>query len=460
MTTEATTEAKWSDLLTDSRIGKEPVEGEIAPPGSTARSEFDRDYDRIIFSSAFRRLADKTQVFPLSQNDYVRTRLTHSLEVSSVGQSLGRIAGESISSQISPRTNDDLGRIVAAACLAHDIGNPPFGHSGESAIQEWAEAKREKSPTLMSTAEWEDICQFEGNAQAIRVLCRLQHRHRAGGLQLTAATLGAMMKYPCSSTLDGNNRDRTLLAQKKFGYFHDDSSLIVPALRKEMKLLESPPGAFQRHPLALLTEAADDICYAIVDLEDSVDQGVISADRASTLLEPIAAVKEDKDPTYVLKGKDRVQWLRAHAINALIGQCAVEFVKSLPSIMAGSYNSSLIQQTTSWTHYEDLQREVKEYAYRDPRVLAIELAGYRVIQGLLDLFVDAFFDPKVGRSKKLISLFPSSYLGDTSTESKEKLIANLSSYQKVLAAADYISGMTDRYALKVYRELSGISLPA
>lgn len=273
----------WGSLLSNKRLGEEPREQER----TTHRSAFDRDYDRIIFSSAFRRLQDKTQVFPLSRSDYTRTRLTHSLEVASVGRSLGKMAvkgleqsGKFASVDVTP---DEVGTLVSAACLAHDVGNPPFGHSGESSIQEWASKNLEEKD--FTKEEYLDFKHFEGNAQTFRAYAKLQGRERRGGLRLTYATLGTIMKYPIGSESVTMPAPKSV-AYKKFGFFQDDKVLAEEVL-KHLNLVKGD-GKFKRHPLVYLMEAADDICYAVIDLEDAYRLKVISFDDVFDLLCEIA----------------------------------------------------------------------------------------------------------------------------------------------------------------------------
>lgn len=460
------TNDQWKNLLTRQRLcgGKFPTENADAD-----RDPFERDFDRIVFSSAFRRLKDKTQVFPLSKNDFTRTRLTHSIEVSCVGRSLGRkVQYDLEQAKKLPPSLPDFGTAVSAACLAHDIGNPPFGHAGEDAIQTWAkknvgvaQAARFVVETPQQAA---DLHEFEGNAQALRVLCRLQAHRRPGGLQLTLATLGAMMKYPCGSIIDGHSRIANQVEQKKFGYVEDDSELIVPALR-ELGMVEYETGAFRRHPLAFLVEAADDICYAVVDLEDSVDQKLIGVDEASTLLLPLAArIVRKADASKDFLGRSRLEWFRSLAIQALVTECARVFENNIENILNGTLHTSLVSLSETKKEYADIKDAVKRTAYRDRRVLEVEAAGFQVISGLLSFFVPALVANKFGRNKdeeNLFLLFPEGYLQTPgTTEDRIAAIEKLTTYQRLLAATDYVSGMTDSFAVDLYQKLSGIRLPS
>ncbi|WP_417396214.1 deoxyguanosinetriphosphate triphosphohydrolase [Gimesia chilikensis] len=449
--------ASWKTLLSSERFGRT----EEAGLSDDKRGEFDRDYDRIIFSSAFRRLQDKTQVFPLSRNDFTRTRLTHSLEVSCVGRTLGRKVNEFLINNGYLKDEDfvDIGTIVSSACLVHDIGNPPFGHSGESAIQKWAKEYLDKNKIFDSEHERKDLCEFEGNAQGLRVITRVQTNRRRGGLQLTLATLGAMMKYPCGSLIEDRPRETSRVEQKKFGFFLDDSDSISSGIRK-LGMLEYKKNAFHRHPLAFLVEAADDICYALVDLEDSVDQKIIKVEDACDALGKLARkIATFKDKGY--KDKSRLHWLRTYAMQALIDECHEVFIANLDAILSGEFSNSLIDESQLIDLYENIQSMVRETAYKNHRVLAVELAGFRVIGGLLDIFVPAILQPHKSEHKKLIELIPNSYLSHEYEHhpTVKDSLNNLTAYQRVLRITDYISGMTDSFAVDLYQKLSGIKLP-
>jgi dGTPase len=452
---------RWTSLLSTQRLCR--TEG--AGIEDRDREEFERDYDRVIFSSSFRRLKDKTQVFPLSSNDFTRTRLTHSLEVSCIGRSLARKSQRLLELAQKLRSNSiKFESAVSAACLAHDIGNPPFGHSGEAAIQSWALRNvgligGSFSYYVENTQQLADLQQFEGNAQAIRVLCRIQTRRRLGGMQLTHTTLGALMKYPCSSIIDGGDRQKYRVEQKKFGYFEDDTELITPALRS-LGLIEYQPGAFQRHPLAFLVEAADDIAYAVVDLEDSVDQKLLTSDEACSYLLPIAKrAKTDFPDKY--SGRPRLERLRAFAMQALVDCCAKTFVDQIDNILTGRLDKSLIELSDSFSDYGIVKDAVARTAYKDQRVLQVEIAGFQVINGLLEIFIEALTSPKRNQlDRKILCLLPNSLIPPhDESVGLEGALDYLSTYQQILIATDYVSGMTDGFALDLYQKLSGISLP-
>ena len=450
------TKVPWGRLLSTHRVG-DPT----SPKTQTDRLASERDYDRIVFSSPFRRLQDKTQVFPLSSNDYTRTRLTHSLEAASVGRSLGRLAQRTIRRFSKTPALPEIPTMVSAACLAHDIGNPPFGHSGEDAIRSWALLNQDELETL-TPQQKADLVEFEGNAQALRVVAALQVRRRVGGLRLTRATIAAMMKYPCGSRIDGTvKRDESKVSQKKFGFFEAEQDLAVRTLRAlGLKRLSS--NAFARHPLAFLVEAADDICYRIVDLEDSVDQGLVPPREAIEVLGPLAKGRSGfKNLTYALD--ERVRWMRAQAINGLIDVCHAVFEEQLDSILDGTFDSSLVQASKLADEYNHLEQVVRTSAYENERVLKVEVAGFRTIGGLLDAFVPALLSRRPDKQDlKLIALMPISYLqrpGSGMVKDRRAALRRLSRYQRILAATDFVSGMTDSYAVELYRNLTGVKLP-
>lgn len=437
----------WSLLLARTRLGREAdsAKGDI-------RSEYMRDWDRIVYSSAFRRLQDKTQVFPLAESDYVRTRLTHSIEVSSVGRSLGTLAGGFVAEKegldVSPQ---DFGNIVSTACLAHDIGNPPFGHSGEEAIRAWFHEKGEPYLGELSAAEKEDFLNFEGNAQGFRILTRLQNAVDRGGFQLTYAVLAAYMKYPRSSYPEPFNKD--VVSEKKFGYcLHDKPNFVTVA--KGVGLIQKREGAYARHPLAFLMEAADDICYRVIDLEDGHRLGHVSFRETEDLLKPIA-FSPDEDLTRssyasIDDEKGKVEYMRARAINNVAISVVEVFKRRYDDIMSGRLEDEL----TSLCDYADCLENIRivsrERVYSAPNVLHVEAAGFEVLGGLLDKVVPALIRDEKARTsadKKILKIVPRQFaLGATP-------------YEKMLAATDFVSGMTDTFAVTLFRRLRGIELP-
>ncbi|WP_223756296.1 dGTP triphosphohydrolase [Myxococcus sp. RHSTA-1-4] len=440
------------------------------------RTPYDQDYDRIVFSSEFRCLHDKTQVFPLSSSDYTRTRLTHSIEASCVGRSLGQMAGRFLLREQKVELEPShLGTIVAAACLAHDIGNPPFGHSGEAAIQHWVEQKL-ASPgpegPLKTDAEWKDLQSFEGNAQGLRILTRLQSRERWGGLRYTAATLGAMSKYPRPSVLPGGRPPvKGRVSEKKFGYFQDDQKLAVEAF-KALGLKEREPGVFSRHPLAFLVEAADDICYAVIDLEDSAKLGLIPMEEACKLLEgvlppqPVPGREPRPPPAHL---ETRMAQARARAIGLLIPACVKVFLEHAEEMEEGSWETPLVSAHPDVREQlERIKSITRRKGYESERVLQIESAGFKTLGGLLDMFVSAVVTDSPNREeRKLRQLLPMesfqrpefAEVDQKKPPERDAAIERLSKYQRLLCVTDYISGMTDGFAVELFQRLSGIKLP-
>ncbi len=452
---------RWKQLLSQQRQGSTRPPAESQPE----RTEFDKDYDRIVFSSAFRRLHDKTQVFPLSTSDYSpRTRLTHSIEASCVGRTLGQLAGRALRNQGVEVEPAHLGTLVAAGCLAHDIGNPPFGHSGEAAIQHWAELRfPEGQGPFAAPAEYQDLVKFEGNAQGFRILNRLQSPERLGGLRYTVATLGAMSKYPRPSVIPGRERDKTRASEKKFGYFQDDAALAREAFQR-LGLPEREAGVFARHPLAFLVEAADDICYAIIDLEDSAMLGLLPMAQACELLEGLAPPREPSVSPQALRPESRLGVLRSSAIGTLIHECVGVFAEVVEQMEQGHWERSLVSAREPMSQrLEAIKKLTREKGYESERVLQIESAGFKTLGGLLEMFASAVIAEKPNKQeKKLRQLLPLEFLqrpGEHQPD-RDKAINGLSPYQRLLCVTDYISGMTDGFAVELYQRLSGIKLPS
>jgi dGTPase len=462
---------KWKRLLSDKRLG---VAHTNDRPPIIGRSKFDQDYDRIVFSSAFRRLQDKTQVFPLSQSDYTRTRLTHSIEVSCVGRSLGQMAGKFLQEKgvlkELPVSYADIGTIISAACLAHDTGNPPFGHSGESSIQQWAvrafdnlDAQKSKLASIIEEeASMQDFLKFEGNAQGFRIYSKLQGRERKGGLRLTLATIGTLTKYPRPSIIDKDLKQNNV-AYKKFGYFQDDESLALEVF-KELGLPEKASGIFQRHPLAFLMEAADDICYAVIDIEDAWQLRILSYSEVEQALSPIAEkIPGSSTDIDLSPDSSKIARLRAMAIHSLTMQCIDVFRDNLEAIENGDFTESLIAKTSSYSDYKNLKDLAKKQVYTNERVLQIEYVGFQAIGGLLEIYSSAILsDNPNPKDEKLRQLFPLQQLQypEKQFTTHEECLNLLSPYQRLLAVTDYISGMTDSFAVDLYQKLSGIKLPS
>jgi len=393
----------WKQLLSSNRLGK-------TTKAESFRSAFEQDYDRIIFSHPFRRLQDKTQVHPLPEYDFVHTRLTHSLEVSSVGRSLGKKVGEAILSKYSELANDgftsyDFGAIVAAAALAHDIGNPPFGHSGESAISDFfnAKEKTELFKNHMSNQQWADITNFEGNAQGFRLM------NQTNGLQLTYATLAAFTKYPRPSLL--NECDKSRKSQKKYGYFQSNKMEFADLASKVGLQKFSEEGVWSRHPLAFLVEAADDICYQVIDLEDGCRLELVSYEETVDLLGGI--IGKSFDPEKLGKydsDAERIGVLRAMAIGKLVDECVAVFLEHEEQLLSGEFDKALTGLIPSANILSKIEALSIAKIYQSRKVLEKEAAGFEVLPGLLEAFSTAvyhyYFD-KEQFTKKLQNLYDS-----------------------------------------------------
>lgn len=439
----------WQQLLSSSRSASGTTNT------NPDRTEFEKDFDRIIFSLPFRRLQDKTQVFPLPEDDFVHNRLTHSLEVASVGRSLGKLVGEKILSKREELnefvTAYDFGAIVSAASLAHDVGNPPFGHSGEKAISDFFKnfAMADEIRGHLTESEWEDLINFEGNAQGFRLINQNLH-----GLKLTYATLGAFTKYPRQSQLASINSHR--VSQKKFGYYQSEKNLFRE-LAKNLGLVEEVDSkAWVRHPLAFLVEAADDICYNIIDLEDGCTLGLVSLEESVDLLKPIIAERFNQEKLdKMISQSEKLATLRALAINELIAQVVDVFVANEEDILIGNYDKSLTSLIRSSDALIKIQRLSVDKIYRAQVVLEKEIAGFEVIDGLLNTLVtmtyNFTFENLAHKDQTIFRALP---VHVTSPMVAGKLYSNL----RVIL--DFISGMTDTHALTLYRKLKGMSLPS
>ena len=438
----------WNKLLSTKRLG---MEDWASSNKNEDRTQFQRDYDRIIFSSPFRRMQNKTQVFPLPEHIFVHNRLTHSLEVASVGRSLGNLLAEKLIPENQNPLVSEIGTIVSTACLAHDLGNPPFGHSGEAAISNFFEKGiGHEFQSHLTTGEWKDFTHFDGNANAFRILTHQFNGKRPGGFALTYSTLASIVKYPYES----------VLAKKpKFGFFQsekEDYKKIANQLYIESKPVSSE--SFCRHPLVYLVEAADDICYQIMDLEDAFKLGILS--YAETKNFYLGFYDAETDKKYieninatlirVTDKNEQISYLRAGVIGKLIYECIGIFTENQENILSGNFESSLIGSLK--VKQAEAMNEVKDISYSQVynhrSVVEIEIAGYKIIGTLLEEFVGAIINPKDLYSKKILSLLPDQY----KTESD-------SVYLKIQSVVDFVSGMTDVFALDLYRKIKGISLP-
>lgn len=440
----------WQQLISNKRFGLE----EIHEMRKDDRSEFQRDFDRLIFSAAFRRLQNKTQVFPLPGSIFVHNRLTHSLEVSCVGRSLG----DSISNRLLSKHPElvathvsEIGAIVSAACLAHDLGNPPFGHSGEKAISTYfSEGKGLALKGQLSPMEWEDLTHFEGNANAFRLLTHQFLGRRKGGFVMTYSTLASIVKYPYPSILAGK--------KSKFGYFvseMDDYLKIAEELGIKRLSTEGEAPLYARHPLVFLVEAADDICYQMMDIEDAYKLKLLTPRETKELYQLFLSEKQkarvDEVFRLVSDENEQIAYLRATVIGILVKECTKVFMENENSILKGTFEGALIKHINAPLNeaYKRCTQVAVEKIYRSRDVLDIELAGFHVISTLLELMIDAVQSPDKAYSELLINRVSSQY------DIKAPTL-----YGKIQAVLDYISGMTDVYALDLYRKIKGNSLPA
>lgn len=444
---------QWSRLICDKRFGMEDYHSPNASGGT--RSDFQRDFDRLVFSSPFRRLQNKTQVFPLPGSIFVHNRLTHSLEVASVGRSMAN----EIARAIQPRYEgtpdekalDSIGEIVAAACLAHDLGNPPFGHSGEKAISTFfsegagADLRHELTPE-----QWADLVHFEGNANALRLLTHQFHGRRRGGFAMTYSMLASIVKYPFSSTLAGT--------RNKFGFFTSEQETFR-LIAEELGLIckEDCNGrlCYARHPLVYIVESADDICYEVMDIEDAHKLRIISTPEVKELFLNFFDEPKQRRCEMIMERitdpNEQIAYLRSGVIGTLVQRCAEAFATNEDAIMRGTLTEHLLDLVP--------ERERNAYArcnelswnkiYRSSDVVDVELAGNRIITFLLEKLIDAVRHPQLNYSKLLLSQMPHQYE-----------VRTTGLFTKIQAVLDHVSAMTDVYALDLFRKLNGLSLPA
>lgn len=440
---------EWDRLICDIRFGLEHYHDDKAG----GRSDFQRDFDRLVFSSPFRRLQNKTQVFPLPGSIFVHNRLTHSVEVSSVGRSMASDVASMLRSRYAAepwiRKLDALGEIVGAACLAHDLGNPPFGHSGEKAISTFfAEGEGRALRPVLSARQWADLCHFEGNANAFRLLTHQFKGRRHGGFAMTYSTLASIVKYPYESGLAGD--------KGKFGFFSTErDSFMKVADSLGILRLGEPSGMlrYARHPLVFIVEAADDICYEIMDIEDAHKLGILSTPEVVDVLtgffDSAGRQRRHEIMSHVTDPNEQVAYLRSSVIGALVHRCANAFVEHEDEILRGDFNGSLIDAMPPLER-EAYRRCVElSFAkiYRSSDVVDIELAGHRIITSLLEAFIHAILNPGLHYSRLLLSQIPQQY---------DVYAPDI--FGRVQAAVDHVSAMTDVYALDLYRKLNGTNL--
>lgn len=436
---------RWDRLISDRRLGMEEYHDERVH----TRSDFQRDYDRLIFSSPFRRLQNKTQVFPLPGSIFVHNRLTHSLEVSSVGRSLGH----EIALGLRERHGDCYGifdnirDIVAAACLCHDLGNPPFGHSGEKTISTFfSEGPGLEFQPMLSDREWADLIHFEGNANSFRLLTHQFVGRRNGGMAMTYSTLASVVKYPYTSLHAG--------AKGKFGFFESEDE-IYRRVAHWLGIPEKEPGLFARHPLVYMMEAADDICYQIMDIEDAHKLRILSTPEVTDLMLGFFGDTQRARLENGMKRLDdpneKIAYLRSVVIGALVSDSARVFLQNEDTILQGEFRGQLLNHITpelqaAYTRCSDTAWK-RIYCARE--VVDIEIAGNRIITYLMNALVEAVMHPERNASRLLLNIIPGQY--DTRNESP---------YTRLQSVLDHVSGMTDVYALDLYRKLNGHSLPA
>lgn len=435
----------WNTLLSLKRYGDTEIRQRLLQ--NETRLGYEVDYDRIIFSDMFRSLQDKTQVIPLSDVDFVHTRLTHSLEVSVVGRSLGRIVGESLLNRYPELKNDgykinDFGAIVAAAALAHDIGNPPFGHSGERAIGDYfANGNGRSYRTKLNPIQWQDLISFEGNANGFRLLTENRSGIK-GGLRLSYATLGAFVKYP---KLSLPVKPTKHIADKKYSVFYQDQTFFNE-LADELGLIQKENG-YHRHPLTYLVEAADDICYSIIDFEDGINLGLISEDKAlEYLLNLVRSNLITEKYSSLQTPKDRVSYLRALAIQSLIYEAADVFIKNEEQILNGTFTHSLLDKCRYEAQLNNIIDISVKQMYQSKEVIEKELIGYNVLTDLLDVFITAinntYDDKATGFDRLVVKLLPH----------QEQFLSD-DLYERLLRVCSYIAGMSDRYAIQLHQKL-------
>lgn len=454
----------WNNCYSPNRYGTSSL--------GDNRSEYQKDWDRLIYSSAFRRLQNKTQVFPLPEEIFVHNRLTHSLEVSTVGRSLGHLIGNELVKIENDLSNESihfyshqLQNVLQAACLAHDIGNPAFGHSGEEAISQYFK-KRETTnkediafKALFSEQEWCDLTHFEGNANALRILTMQLNGRQKGGFRLTYTTLASILKYPCES-LATNKQN---IHQKKYGFFFIDEEVFIDIVNTLHLVKDDTTKymSYKRHPFVYLVEAADDICYNIIDLEDAHRLGILSYERVRDELIKICSYSNQLSIEYITNkvkelesdSNESLAFLRAISIGTLTQQCADTFIANRTAILQGNYNTSLIEDLD--TGLSQVLSNIKTLSidkiYNAKQVIELEVAGFRIMSSLVKDFVTSALTPKELRDKeqqKILALMPQQF----SFQESE------TPYQKVMHIIDFISGMTDIYALKLYRKLRGIDI--
>ncbi|WP_297869179.1 dGTP triphosphohydrolase [uncultured Flavobacterium sp.] len=441
---------QWEQLLSLKRQGD--TSKRLRKEQDDTRLGFEVDYDRIIFSAAFRSLQDKTQVIPLSKTDFVHNRLTHSLEVSVVGRSLGRLVGKQIIAkyphlqEVHGYQANDFGAIVAAAALSHDIGNPPFGHSGEKAIGEYFKTGNGlQYKDQLTEKQWQDLIDFEGNANGFSVLASSREGIE-GGLRISYATLGAFMKYPKESL---PKKPTQKICDKKYGFFQQDKEFFAE-VANELGLISNKSGndiGFERHPLAYLVEAADDICYTIIDFEDGINLGWISEEYALEYL--IKLVKngiDTKKYNELITKEDRISYLRALAIGSLINDAVAVFMENEQAILAGEFPFALMDKSQYKAQMNDIIQISVKNVYQSKEVIQKEVMGYKIINSLLDGFCTAYNKKVNGTASNydelLLKLLPERF------QFQKEIL-----YDRLLHICHFVSLLTDGKAFELYKTI-------
>ncbi|ASP40991.1 deoxyguanosinetriphosphate triphosphohydrolase [Bacterioplanes sanyensis] len=440
----------WQQLLSPQRFGEPQGRLDI----ELGRSPFHKDYDRIVFSSAFRRLDRKTQVHPLSENDHVHTRLTHSLEVACVGRSLGTRVGQALAQRLPAGIEaSDVGAMVQAACLAHDIGNPPYGHTGEDAIRHWFQApENQHFLAPLSTLERADLQTFEGNAQGFRLVTQVEYHRFDGGMRLTYATLGAFLKYPWSV-------DQVLTGQaRKFGCYQSELS-ILREVATALGMLEVSDNCWARHPLVYLLEAADDICYGLIDLEDGIEMGLLRYAEVEQLLQPLLEEHWSEQSLQLEQADNdrrRLQMLRGQVMESMVAAVSHAFVQHETQILTGQLQGDIIDYCPAPVQQvvAAAKQLARERIFRDGRKLAVEIGSYSTLGTLLEAFLSAAQErilrgEATFRNHRVLEL-----MGRSAPQ------ADWSLYQAYMRVIDFIAGMTDNYAADIARQFSGYQPPS
>ena len=453
----------WNTLISNKRLGQAHRSdggngcnsGTHHPERHDERSEFKRDYDRLIFSAPFRRLQNKTQVFPLPGSIFVHNRLTHSLEVASVGMSLGNDVARDVIRrypELGGTRIEELGTIVSTACLAHDLGNPPFGHSGEKAIQTFfTESAGAKLRDTISDGLWNDLTHFEGNANAFRLLTHRYSGRRTGGFVMTYSMLASIVKYPFASAYAGEHG--------KFGFFASEAETfrtVADELGMPRLSQDGEPLRYARHPLVYLVEAADDICYEIMDIEDAHKLKLLSYEETRNLLlnffdeDVQRRIMERIETENITDRNEQIVYMRASVIGKLENECAEAFLANEQAIMDGTFKGPLIKSIGERQReaYRQCSTVAFDRIYRSKPVLDVELAGYRVMTTLMEQLIDAAVNPDRFYSQQLLRRVSSQYEIDSPDVET-----------RIMAAVDFISGMTDVFALDFYQKINGTSLP-